>query len=232
MNKRLKYYTLIWTALLVLFNAICFVTPNEIGGLNKFGGAFWTGYIFITIAFVGQFVCSYFALKTDDKTKLFYNIPIIYTSYIGLILTLLFGVLCMAIPNLPNWICIVACLIILVFTAIAVIMSKAATDFIEITDSNIKEKTSFIKTLTADAESLISHAKTEEAKKACQKVFEAICFSDPMSNELLFSIEKQIKFKFAEFSNAVLNNSDNICSIENEILYLVKDRNIKVKNMK
>ena len=110
MNKKFKYYALIWAILLAVFNVICFVTPSEAAGMSKFGGAFWAGYIFITLAFIGQLVCAYFALKTDDKTKLFYNIPIIRVSYTGLILTLVFGALCMAIPNLPNWVGIIVCL--------------------------------------------------------------------------------------------------------------------------
>lgn len=76
MNKKFKYYALIWAILLAVFNVICFITPDETAGMSKFGGAFWAGYIFITIAFIGQLVCAYIALKTDDKTKLFYNIPL------------------------------------------------------------------------------------------------------------------------------------------------------------
>ena len=74
MNKKFKYYALIWVILLAVFNVICFVTPNEAYGMNKFGGAFWSGYIFITIAFIGQLICAFIALKTEDKTKLFLNI--------------------------------------------------------------------------------------------------------------------------------------------------------------
>lgn len=60
--------------MLAVFNAICFITPNEIAGTNKFVGAIGTGYIFITAALIGQLICAYIVLKTDDKRKLFYNI--------------------------------------------------------------------------------------------------------------------------------------------------------------
>lgn len=232
MNKKFKYYALIWTILLAAFNVICFVTPSEAAGMSKFGGAFWAGYVFITIAFIGQLVCAYIALNTNDKTKLFYNIPIIRVSYTGLILTLIFGALCMAIPNLPNWAGIVVCAVILVFTAIAVIKAKAASDVVERIDNKVKAQTLFVKSLTVDAESLLARATTPEAKDACKKVYEAVRYSDPMSNDALAGIESQITLKFNEFSNAVTSGADNVEVLANELVILVGDRNKKCKLVK
>ena len=232
MNKKFKYYAIVWAILLAVFNVICFVTPGEAAGMSKFGGAFWAGYIFITIAFIGQLVCAYIALKTDDKTKLFYNIPIIRVSYTGLILTLVFGALCMAIPNLPNWVGIIVCLLVLAFTAIAVIKAKAAADVVENIDAKVKAKTIFVKTLTVDAENLFARATTPEAKDACKKVFEAVRYSDPISNDALAGIESQITLKFNEFSNAVTSNADTISTLADELVILIGDRNKKCKLLK
>ena len=232
MNKKFKTYALIWAILLAIFNVICFVTPNEAAGMSKFGGAFWVGYIFITIAFIGQLVCAYIALKTDSKTKLFYNIPIIRVSYTGLVLTIVFGALCMAIPELPNWVGIIVCLLILAFTAIAVIKAKAASDIVENIDTKVKAQTLFIKALTADAESLLSRAATPEAKDACKKVCEAVRYSDPMSNDALAGIESQITQKFNELSNAVAGGTENIGTLTDELVVLIGDRNKKCKLLK
>ena len=232
MNKKFKYYAIVWAILLAVFNVICFVTPGEAAGMSKFGGAFWAGYIFITIAFIGQLVCAYIALKTDDKTKLFYNIPIIRISYTGLILTVVFGALCMAISNLPNWVGVIVCLLILAFTAIAVIKAKAASDVVEKIDSKVKAQTLFVKSLTVDAESLLARATTPEAKDACKKVYEAVRYSDPMSNDALAGIESQITLKFNEFSNAVIGGAENIETLADEVVVFVGDRNKKCKLMK
>lgn len=232
MNKKFKYYALIWAILLAVFNVICFITPDEAAGMSKFGGAFWAGYIFITIAFIGQLVCAYIALKTDDKTKLFYNIPIIRVSYTGLILTIVFGALCMAIPNLPNWVGIIACLLVLAFTAITVIKAKAAADIVENIDAKVKAKTIFVKTLTVDAESLFARATTSEAKEACKKVYEAVRYSDPMSNDALAGVESQIALKFIEFSNAVTGSAENASALADELVVLIGDRNKKCKVLK
>ena len=232
MNKKFKYYALIWAILLAVFNVICFITPDETAGMSKFGGAFWAGYIFITIAFIGQLVCAYIALKTDDKTKLFYNIPIIRVSYTGLILTLVFGALCMAIPNLPNWVGIIVCVLVLAFTAIAVIKAKAASDVVENIDKKVKAQTLVVKSITVDAESLLARAATPEAKDACKKVFEAVRYSDPMSNDALAGVESQITLKFNELSEAVSGGADNVKNIADELVILIGDRNKKCKLLK
>lgn len=232
MNRKFRYYALIWAILFAVFNIICFATPSEAAGMYKFGGAFWAGYIFITLAFIGQLICAYIALKTDDLTKLFYNIPIIRVSYTGLILTLVFGALCMAIPDLPNWVGIIVCLLVLAFNYIAVIKAKAASDVVEKIDNKVKAQTLFVKSLTVDAESLLARATTPEAKDACNKVFEAVRYSDPMSNDALAGVESQITMKFIEFSNAVIGGAENIGALADEFVVLVGDRNKKCKFLK
>lgn len=232
MNRKFKYYAIIWAILLAVINVICFATPSETAGMSKFGGAFWAGYVFITFAFIGQLVCAGIALKADSKEKLFYNIPIIRVSYIGLILTLVIGGLCMVIPNLPNWVGMVVCLLILAVTAIAVVKAKAASDVVEKIDAKVKAKTLFVKSLTADAESLFAHASTPEAKSACKKVYEALRYSDPMSNEALANAEAQIALKFDGFSSAVASSAENLGDLADELIVLIGDRNKKCRMLK
>lgn len=71
MKKTFSYYSICWLIALAVFNVITFVTPNEIAGVSKFTGAFWTGYIFITLAFIGQLGCAYKAFKAENLKKLF-----------------------------------------------------------------------------------------------------------------------------------------------------------------
>lgn len=228
MDKKFKVYALIWAILLFLFNVIVFVVPKE-----TVNGAFWLGYIFITLAFIGQLACSYIALKAENLKKLFYNIPLISVSYIGLILMLIVGSLTMAIPKLPSWIGIIACLLVLAFTAIAVIKSSAAADVVNEIDNKIKTQTFFIKSLTVDAESLIARAKSETVKTECQKVYEAVRYSDPMSNDALASIESQITVRFAAFSDAVNADDENVAkTAAEELVILIGDRNKKCKLLK
>lgn len=232
MNKNFKYYSGIWAVLLAIFNIATFVSPNEAAGMTKFCGAFWVGYIFITLAFIGQLAISFFAFSAKNMQKFFYRIPLIRISWTGLILTLIFGVLCMVIPNLPNWVGIIACLAVLGFNAISLAKANIAAEIVSETDDKIKAQTSFIKTLIVDAESLVSRAQSETAKAATKKVYEAVRYSDPMSNDLLSGIESEIAIKFNQFSGAVAANSDDIETIADELIILISDRNKRCKLVK
>ena len=198
--------------------------------MNKFGGAFFSGYIFITLAFIGQLVCAYIAFKADNLKKMFYNLPLITLSYTGLVLTLIFGGAAMAIPNLPNWAGAVICLLILGFNAIAVIKAKAAAEIVESVDKKISRKSGFIKNLTCEAESLVSHAKSEEVKSECKKVYEAVRFSDPMSSISLADIEERIKTEMQQLSEGVVNDDfEFTASVAAELISLLNDRNKQCK---
>lgn len=233
MKKTFSLFGIIWAIFLALFNVIVFVTPSEAGGMSKFAGAFWVGYIFITIAFIGQLVCAYFAFKESDKQKLFYNIPLVKISYTGLIIMLIAGTACMAVPDLPNWLGVIICLLVLAFTAVAVIKATVAATVVAETDQKIKVKTIFIKAITVDAEHLMSTVKTAELKALAKKVYEAVRYSDPMSNAALVETEEKIQNAFSEFENAV--NGENFelaSSAADELLSLIDLRNKKCKLLK
>ena len=233
MNKRFRTYAVIWAILFALFNVICFVAPNEIAGVSKFDGAFWTGYIFISLAFIGQLVCSCFAFKAESLQKMFYNIPLITISYTGLIVMLIVGALAMAIPNLPNWIGIIVCLAVLAFTAISVITAKAVGAIVSDIDEDVQAKTSFIKKITLDAENLVNRAKAPMLKKLCIKVYDAFRYSDPMSNKQLSDIENRIMEEFSMFTDAVLADDLNATeSSADEVITLIEERNSKCKLLK
>lgn len=232
MNKNFKYYAGIWAILLIVFNIATFVSPNEAAGMTKFGGAFWVGYIFITLAFIGQLAVSFFAFNAKNMQKFFYKIPLIRISWTGLVLTLVFGVLCMVIPDLPNWVGIIACFAVLAFNAISLAKANIAADIVSEIDDKVKAQTSFIKTLTIDAESLMSRAQNETAKTATKRVYEAVRYSDPMSNDGISGIESEISIKFNQFAGAVTANSEDIASIAEELIVLITDRNKRCRLLK
>ena len=232
LKKVFKFYSVIWAVLLALFNVISFVSVGW-AGIPKCTLSFWIGYVFITLSFVGQIVCAYFALKDDDIKKTFYNVSLISTSYTGLILSFVFGGLCMIISPLPYWVGIILCAIVLVINIIAVIKASAAVDIVSKIDDKVKTKAFFTKSLTVDAESLIARAKNETIKAECKKVYEAVRYSDPMNNNALASIESDITIKFSKFFEAVVSeDSETVVTLADEIIILLGDRNKKCKLLK
>lgn len=232
MKKIVKQYFAVWTILFVLFNIIAFV-PVGWTGQEKYTASFWIGYGFIIAVFIGQLVCAYIALQKNDIKKLFYNISLISTSYIGLILSFVFGGLCMLLPALPYWVGIILCAIVLALNAIAVIKASAAIDIVQQIDEKIESNTQFIKSLTIDADVLCHSAKSDAVKKECKKVWEAVRYSDPLSSPEFSEEENKISTKFAEFSEAVARDEQNkVAALAEDILLLVNERNKRCKLLK
>ena len=66
-----------------------------------------------------------------------------------------------------------------------------------------------------------------------KKVYEAIRYSDPMSNDALASVENQISTKLSELSDAVkADDFTSVTEIAKEVVILIGDRNKKCKEMK
>ena len=232
MKKRFIYYAILWVILLALFNVIAFVTPGW-EGYEKFTGGFWAGYVLITLMLIGQLICGWIALKEDNSQKVFYKISLVRINYAGLIVSFIVGGLCMLISPLPYWVGIIICAIILVATILPLVKAAAAVEEVEQIDKKIKVKTFFIKSLTVDADTLMARAKSEEVKAECRKVYEAIRYSDPMSDDALASTESQITVAFAKLTEAVeADNMDAVMETAREVIILVNDRNKKCKLLK
>lgn len=229
-NKLFQRFALIWLILLVLFNVIVFVLPESVTGNSRSSGAFWVGYAFITAAFLGHLGCAWAAFRADSLTKLFYNMPLLTISYTGLILTLISGALCMVVPFFPVWLGVILCCVILAFTAIVVLKAQTAADIVQNTEARVKAQTSTMRELTAQAESLIYQAKSEEARAECQKVYEALRYSDPVSNTSLNQIDLEISNRMNYFTKSI--NTDDVKKAEQltvEIMQLISERNTKCK---
>jgi hypothetical protein len=232
MKKRFNLYIVAWAVLLALFNVIAFVSVGWVGQ-EKYTSSFWIGYVFITVMFIGQLICSYMAFKADSAKKLFYNISLIRTSYIGLIVSFIVGGLCMLISPLPYWVGVIVCAIVLVANVLSVIKATAAIDEIDRVDTKVKTQTFFIKSLTVDADTLMASAKSEAVKAECRKVYEAIRYSDPMSHDALASVEGQITIHFHSLSEAVESDDiDLVSAVAKNLTVLIEDRNKKCRLLK
>lgn len=230
MNRNFKYYIAAWAVLAVIFNVIAFATP-AVAGASKFDGAFWSGYVLIMLALIGQLVCAYFAFKAKSKEQIFLRLSLVTVSYSALILSFVVGAACMLIPNLPNWVGIILCALIFGFTAVSVIKANAAVELVHETDARVKEKTAFIRMMTVEADNLMARAQTDEAKAMCKKVYEALRYSDPMSCNALSGTEAEISEKFSAFAAAV-KNGENASELADELIALIGDRNRMCKVMK
>ena len=234
MKKNFKFYFSVWAILLATWCAVVFlVRPIIPGFVINYDARFWIAFAFIAVAFIGNLVCAYFAFKAENRGKMFLNLPLITLSWSALIIMLVVGVVLMLIPNCPAWVSAITCIVVFAFNAIAAIKAAWAADAVNKIDEKVKARTSFIKNLTVDTESILARAKSDAIKKECKKVYEAVRYSDPMSDESLSIIEAKITVKADEFSSAVgADDAEKVKELADELIILVGERNKKCKALK
>ena len=234
MKKSMKIYSISWLLLILLFQLLCFLTPNEYEGFNKFYGAFWAGYGFIMASFVLHYVFIFFVQRTKEQYKQNLNRPLVYISVVSLSLMVLAGAACMIISNLSNWLGIIICYSILAISVIYLMAAHSAGKHAYYANEALNERVSFFRDLASKAETLVGAAETKEAKLAAKNVYEAIRYSDPSSDPALAQEEDMIKEKLEGFSKSILEKAGLavLKPMEQELLRLIQDRNNKCKNLK
>lgn len=184
------------------------------------------GYIFFLISTIIAFK------KEQDITATFFGVPASYSGIVTYILLIILAILELVLKLNIAIPCVIT-VIIIVISVIKLVKICFAVDTVQNVDKKVKIQTFFIKSLTVDAQTLVQKAKTDEIKQIAKKVYEAIRYSDPMSNEALANSESSITLKFKEFEEAVINeDSDLALESSKELLVLINDRNQKCKLLK
>lgn len=233
MKKYFKYYAICWSIAIAVFNMVTFITLNTTCDIATLTSSFWIGYAFITIVFFCHLICSVLFFKEENKDKIFMNISIFRLAYIALIASIIASLISMCIPFIPYWIGIVVDVLIIGYYAIAITKVTLAIEVVENTKQDIIQKTSFIKMLCVEADTLKSKAKTDEARIITNKVYDAIRYSDPISSSFLDEINSQIQDEFELFANAIYDGDDELASsIGEEIINLIESRNKTCRTIK
>ena len=234
MKKTFKYFALIWFVSLVIFNAVTFIVPAEIAGINRFEQpTFWVAYAFISVALIGQLVSALLVCSKDTLEKVFLNIPILKLGYSAIAISVLVGLVFMIVPVIPTWIGALICIIIMALYIVACVKSIAAANIVSDKSESVKAQTSFIKMVVVDAENIMTRATTAEIKVETKKVYEALRYSDYVSTPELIKIEVHIEDHLAQLKIAVENEDLEMVQTEtNELLLLIKERNSKCKATK
>lgn len=208
--------------LFVLVSVIAFVLP-----LAK-NAAFWISYTFTAIAFAAQIIIWKAAFGRGKALKSrFLGFPVVHIGIVYLVLQSIAFAVFLCFPTLPVWSTVIICAVIAGVSAACMIASDVGRSEIERVSAKVQEKTFYTKQLQADIE-ILAAAETDLAvKSALTQLAEKIRYSDPMSNEKLADLEKQITEKIAELKNA----ADKAGCI-NKLNSLFDERNRKCKFLK
>ena len=84
-----------------------------------------------------------------------------------------------------------------------------------------------------EAENILARATTAEVKAETKKVYEALKYSDPMSNSTLLEIDVQIEKQFIAFADAIKTEDIDLAKeIAKALIELIEKRNQKCKLLK
>ena len=234
MKKNFKYFGIVWLITLALFNAVTFITPAEIAGINRFSQpVFWITYSLISLAFVIQLVSAYAVCNKNTAEKVFLSIPLLRVGYVAIALSLVVGAGFMVVPVIPTWIGAIVCLLVAGFFVVGTIKVIAVADVVVGVGEKIEQKTDFMKVAVVEMESIMARATTTEIQAETKKVYEALRYSDYMSCAELLKIEVHIEDHIEQLKIAVTNEDLEMVQAETkELLLLIKERNSKCKMLK
>ena len=184
------------------------------------------GYIFSLISTLIAFK------KKQDITATFFGVPASYSGIVTYILIIILSLLQLILKFNIAIACVIAALIFVV-SVIKLFKICFAVDTIQNVDEKVKVQTLFIKTLTSDIQNLKLSAKSDIVKEECNRVYESIRYSDPMSTNKLADVESQIQNEFYALSDAVKNDDiDLVKNSADRIVTLIQERNSKCKLLK
>ena len=187
------------------------------------------------IALIGTLLAAGIVLfvKVDTKEKMFLGVSQFKTAYIVTVLSLILAGVNLFVSAVPDFAVYICAVLVYGFAVVSVLKARAAVSVVVGIDEKVKAQTFFIKSLTVDAEHLMNTSKTTELKALAKKVYEAVRYSDPMSNAVLVEVEEKIQNGFSDFENAVNGEDFELaCSTADELMSLIDIRNKKCKLLK
>jgi hypothetical protein len=233
-QKKEKLFGLLWAALFVLYNGIiaAVLLSTDIEFLTF---SFWTALAFAEVSLLVLLI----VLLSLGNTLVilrdwFFGYPLIRHCAIYLGLTMFSSTVFMILHTYVTWgvvlgVSLLLLTIYLVF-ALSCLIAKRAIQEIE---GNIKEKRLFIDLLKVDAEMLCAACNDAQAKKIFTEYAELVRYSDPMSAEVLFELEKEVQLQTMKAAEALredrLEDAIKHCK---EAQLLLMERNKKCKALK
>ena len=203
--------------LIVLFNTVSKDRLSE--------QVFWIAFSFSFV--VNLLIAVAMFLFTRKKADEWLTIPVLYfVSYVISAIYLVLGMIFMYVPlKDPTWVWISEAILTIIFIILVMYFLFGAS-YINRNAKIQKEKVAYIREAKAICDDAAYLSKHEESQKALQKLSEDIRFSDPMSNDSVAELEKELYNTLLDIQIKLEESGDA------DVLDLVKtaDRALKRRN--
>jgi hypothetical protein len=225
----------LWIVVFAIYNILAVSMGFVLWSKDLIGISFWIAYAFMDVSLLIALHTYKMLAKSQFAVKdWFFGYPIIKHCFIYVLTTFILSLLFMALSLYVTWVIpvliFVLGLAVYLFFEISCMISK---EVIANTQVRVKEKTDYIRLLQVDAEMLAENCNEPEAKAQFKQFAEAVRYSDPMSNETLFELEKEILLKINDASQLLKEDKvDDACAVCKQAQLLLLERNKKCKALK
>lgn len=233
LTKKSKMLMAVLVIAIVVYTVVLFV----VCGFEGHGAEFWISFAFVMISFlllaIGGAVLGSRGLSLKDWL---FGLPLVKHSaaYIAFELVISTVFIVLGYHTKVKWGLVfapqfIALGVYLVF-AISCLLAKQTIDDVQ---TKVSDKTTFIRLLKVDADMLVERAASADAKKVFSDFSEAVEYSDPMSSEALFELEKDISLAVAQ-AGEKLSAGDETSAIAlcKKASLLLSERNKKTRALK
>jgi hypothetical protein len=212
----------------VVFNIVFFV----VFGFSEHSATFWLSYIFSLIAFCSAAVCLWILFNQSvDANSIIYGYAPIKISVSYLIIQVILAFAFSALQDLSAKIAVVVQIVPFVVMVFALVAAFSGKKHAQQSAQRDKQVLFNMKSILADADTVLSLAEDSSVKSAVQKLTDKIKYSDMVSNDALAPLEINIISKIGEL-RSVVSQKDKALPLCDEISELLDERNIKCKMLK
>ncbi len=234
-KKSMRILSAISVVVFALFFVVYNVSLFMIAGFVH-GATFWTSYAMMIVAFITAGITFLITIlgKSEPKDAIL-KMPIFIHSIAYFLIELIVSSVFMVLGySMPLWFVGLPIQLIIFVVHIAILCSSFfVKGHIIAVDNNIKDKTNFIRLLKVDVDLIAENAVDPEVHQAFVSLSEQVRYSDPMSHESLFELEKQI-LECLAFAKRCVEQGKNEAALKNcEIASrMLFERNEKTKVLK
>ena len=216
-NRRLLIAGIIFVA----FNILAFVIPFQRNAV------FWVAYAFSAVTIFAQVAADALAFRNAHTLReVFYGVQVVKLAHSCLCaqLAVCAGLMIISLAaQVPAWVAVVPCTLILAFYAIAIIKANRAGEEIKEPDVNGMEESKFIYQLRADLETLMPRISDGVLKDKIETLSEAVLYRDLLSGADLAEMEN----KFNSLKRGVVSGGVDGSNLVEEISFLLSEWNIR-----
>lgn len=231
MTKKSKMLGAMLAIVFIAYNVVLFL----LCGFTDHESTFWISWLFTVIAFGALAVSGVLLGKRGRFLRdWLFGYPIVKHSTIYIICEFIVSTIFIIFESSVKW--EIAFAVQFIFLAVYLVFAIScflAKQTIDEVHTKVEDKTRFIKLLRSDTEMLAVKCEDTAVKVKCQKLAEAVRYSDPMSSEALFELEKELTLTVSECDKAITEkNYEEAGRLCDKASILLIERNKKCKALK